>query len=102
MMAAARAASSLSVRLSEHHAIAPSLDVGIAILAPTVLFAFSVLLMEEEQILMRADFDLQLDEPMKRFKCRRIQLDALPGGGQRAERHLTVAAFVAEEKKAQR
>lgn len=52
-----------TVRLSEHRAIAPSLDVEVGILTPNVLFAFSVLLMEEERILMRVDFDLQLDEP---------------------------------------
>lgn len=42
------------------------------------------------------------DEPIKRVKCRRVQLDALDDGGQRTERRFVLAASVADEKKAQR
>ena len=90
----------VTISLSEHRAIAPTLEVRIGILAPNVLFAFSVELMEEERILMRAEFELHLDEPIKRVKCRRIQLDALDGGVQRPERRFIMVALVADEKKA--
>jgi len=90
-----------TITLTEHRTIAPSLELEIGILAPNVVFATSVLLMEGEDVLMQTDFDLQLDEAKKRFKCGRIQLAMLQPRGQTPERQLRVIAVIGDQRKGQ-
>ena len=90
-----------TVTLTEHCAITPSVEINVGIIAPNVVFACSVLLMENTRVLMQADFDLRLNETRKQIHCGRIHLDRLRGSGKKNERQLVVAVFFGEEKKGQ-
>ncbi|MCG3148166.1 MAG: hypothetical protein PCFJNLEI_01609 [Verrucomicrobiae bacterium] len=92
---------SVTLSVAEHRSIAPALEVGVGILAPNVVCAASLLLLEDDQVLMQTDFDVPLDAPVKRFKSARIQLQMLRGDEQRRERRFTLVTLIGSIQKEQ-